>query len=63
MRRMLYNNTHKSIKYIILFQYLILIFDKFSHVKGHGQYFLFAKYAEICINRKLTVHMTTETSK
>lgn len=62
MRRMSYNNTHKTIKYIILFQYLTLIFDKFSHVKYHGQYFLFAKYAEICMNRKLNVPMTRETS-
>lgn len=55
IRRMSYNKTHKFIKYIILFQYLILIFDKFSQVKDHRQYFLFAKYAEICINRKLAV--------
>lgn len=63
MGRMSYNNTHKPIKYVILFQYLRLIFDKFSHVKDHGQYFLFAKYAKICMNRKLTVPMTREASK
>lgn len=63
MIRTTFNNTHKSMKYIILFQFFILILDKVSHVRGHGQYFLFTKYAEICISRKFTDSMTRETTE